>query len=164
MWCHEHFELEQGPDIVTFAKKMFTGGIYHNKEHRPKQAARIMNTWVGDPHKVILLKEVKIIILSWCRILTRCVHGFSFSYFLDVKRHSRKSSFGLESSQRRSDVEWIEEFGKSISGNDSSGKRNWNVLRRRLLNYWIEVKIVQKLSFFDATTFDLILTLKIIFI
>jgi 4-aminobutyrate aminotransferase-like enzyme len=59
MWCHEHFEMEHGPDIVTFAKKMLTGGIYHNKEHRPKQAARIMNTWVGDPHKVLLLKEVK---------------------------------------------------------------------------------------------------------
>ncbi len=59
MWCHEHFEMEHGPDIVTFAKKMLTGGIYHNKEHRPKQAARIMNTWVGDPHKVLMLKEVK---------------------------------------------------------------------------------------------------------
>ena len=51
--------MEHGPDIVTFAKKMLTGGIYHNKEHRPKQAARIMNTWVGDPHKVLMLKEVK---------------------------------------------------------------------------------------------------------
>jgi 4-aminobutyrate aminotransferase/(S)-3-amino-2-methylpropionate transaminase len=45
MWCFEHFEMEHGPDIVTFAKKMFSGGIYHNKEHRPRQAARIMNTW-----------------------------------------------------------------------------------------------------------------------
>ena len=58
MWCYEHFEMERGPDIVTFAKKMFSGGIYHNKEHRPKQAARIMNTWVGDPHKILLLREV----------------------------------------------------------------------------------------------------------
>lgn len=59
MWCHEYFDLERGPDIVTFAKKMFSGGIYHNIEHRPKHPARIMNTWVGDPHKVLMLKEVK---------------------------------------------------------------------------------------------------------
>ena len=58
MWCYEHFEMEHGPDIVTFAKKMFSGGIYHNRKHRPKQAGRIMNTWVGDPHKVLMLKEV----------------------------------------------------------------------------------------------------------
>jgi 4-aminobutyrate aminotransferase/(S)-3-amino-2-methylpropionate transaminase len=69
MWCHEHFEMEHGPDIVTFAKKMFTGGIYHNKEHRPKQAARIMNTWVGDPHKVLLLKEVKMV---YTKSVVRC--------------------------------------------------------------------------------------------
>lgn len=69
MWCHEHFEMEHGPDIVTFAKKMFTGGIYHNKEHRPKQAARIMNTWVGDPHKVLLLKEVK---MGYTKPVFRC--------------------------------------------------------------------------------------------
>ena len=50
--------MEHGPDIVTFAKKMFSGGIYHNRKHRPKQAGRIMNTWVGDPHKVLMLKEV----------------------------------------------------------------------------------------------------------
>nr|ACO11399.1 4-aminobutyrate aminotransferase, mitochondrial precursor [Caligus rogercresseyi] len=58
MWCHEHFELEHGPDIVTFSKKMLSGGIYHKKTHRPQHAGRILNTWLGDPHKVIMLSEV----------------------------------------------------------------------------------------------------------
>jgi len=58
MWCHEWFELEDSPDIVTFSKKMLTGGLYHKPELRPKQAWRIFNTWVGDPGKLVLLDAV----------------------------------------------------------------------------------------------------------
>jgi len=58
MWCHEWFELNEAPDIVTFSKKMLTGGIYHKESLRPKQPYRIFNTWVGDPGKVILLDAV----------------------------------------------------------------------------------------------------------
>jgi len=58
MWCHEWFELEDSPDIVTFSKKMLTGGLYHKPDLRPKQAWRIFNTWVGDPGKLILLDAV----------------------------------------------------------------------------------------------------------
>jgi len=56
MWCHQHFGIK--PDIVSFSKKMCSGGIYHNMEHRPPHAGRILNTWVGDPHKIILLEQV----------------------------------------------------------------------------------------------------------
>ncbi|XP_066251795.1 4-aminobutyrate aminotransferase, mitochondrial [Euwallacea similis] len=58
MWCHQHFNLENPPDIVTFSKKMLTGGFYHNLEMRPKQAYRIFNTWLGDPGKIYLLEAV----------------------------------------------------------------------------------------------------------
>lgn len=34
MWCHEHFNLECPPDIVTFSKKMLTGGFYHSLDQR----------------------------------------------------------------------------------------------------------------------------------
>ena len=56
MWCHEHFGIEA--DVVTFSKKMLSGGVYHNMEHRPPQPGRILNTWVGDPHKIIMLEQV----------------------------------------------------------------------------------------------------------
>ena len=56
MWCHEHFGIEA--DVVTFSKKMLTGGVYHNMEHRPPHPGRILNTWVGDPHKIIMLEQV----------------------------------------------------------------------------------------------------------
>merc|ERR1719259_1359058 len=58
IWAHDHFDLPEGPDIVTFSKKMLTGGIYHKKSFRPKQSYRIFNTWVGDPGKLILLDAV----------------------------------------------------------------------------------------------------------
>merc|ERR1712142_408388 len=42
MWCHEHFGIEA--DVVSFSKKMLSGGIYHNLEHRPPHPGRILNT------------------------------------------------------------------------------------------------------------------------
>merc|ERR1719507_1901651 len=56
MWCHEYFDIE--PDIMTFSKKMISGGIYHRSSHRPKHPGRILNTWLGDAHKTLLLSEV----------------------------------------------------------------------------------------------------------
>ena len=55
MWAFEHFDLPEAPDIVSFSKKMLTGGIYHKKALRPKQSYRIFNTWVGDPGKKYII-------------------------------------------------------------------------------------------------------------
>lgn len=57
-WAHEHWNLEDGPDIVTFSKKMLSGGFYSKEEFRPDQAFRIFNTWLGDPGKLVLLEAV----------------------------------------------------------------------------------------------------------
>ncbi|KAJ8968861.1 hypothetical protein NQ317_016784, partial [Molorchus minor] len=56
MWCHEHFNLESPPDIVTFSKKMLIGGFYHTIDQRSEQPYRIFNTWLGDPGKIFLLE------------------------------------------------------------------------------------------------------------
>jgi 4-aminobutyrate aminotransferase/(S)-3-amino-2-methylpropionate transaminase len=58
MWAHEHWNLQEPPDVVTFSKKMQTGGFYYKKEYRPKESYRIFNTWMGDPHKIICLQAV----------------------------------------------------------------------------------------------------------
>ncbi|XP_068629535.1 probable 4-aminobutyrate aminotransferase, mitochondrial [Battus philenor] len=58
MWCHEHFNLPSPPDIVTFSKKMLSGGFYFNESFMPPQPYRIFNTWMGDPGKLILLEKV----------------------------------------------------------------------------------------------------------
>ncbi|XP_022820144.1 4-aminobutyrate aminotransferase, mitochondrial-like [Spodoptera litura] len=64
MWCHEHFNLPSPPDLVTFSKKMLTGGFYFKPEYLPPQPLRIFNTWMGDPSKLIMLEQVIKIIKS----------------------------------------------------------------------------------------------------
>ncbi|XP_046355036.2 4-aminobutyrate aminotransferase, mitochondrial-like isoform X1 [Haliotis rufescens] len=63
-WAHEHWNLREPPDTVSFAKKMLTGGFYYRQQYRPKEGFRIFNTWVGDPAKVTLLEEVVKVIKS----------------------------------------------------------------------------------------------------
>ncbi|XP_046425217.1 4-aminobutyrate aminotransferase, mitochondrial [Neodiprion fabricii] len=58
MWCHEHFNLDSPPEVVTFSKKMQIGGYYHLPELKPKQAYQVFNTWMGDPGKLLLLEVV----------------------------------------------------------------------------------------------------------
>ncbi|XP_061712266.1 4-aminobutyrate aminotransferase, mitochondrial-like [Cydia pomonella] len=58
MWAHEHFNLPSPPDLVTFSKKMLTGGFFTSSEFKPAQGYRIFNTWSGDPGKLILLDQV----------------------------------------------------------------------------------------------------------
>lgn len=57
-WAHEHFNLTDSPDIVTFSKKMLTGGFYNKESYRSAEPARIFNTWLGDPSKLLLIGEV----------------------------------------------------------------------------------------------------------
>lgn len=56
VWAHEHFDLPTSPDIVTFAKKMQTGGYYYRSELNPDMPYRIMNTWLGDPIRILYLE------------------------------------------------------------------------------------------------------------
>ncbi|KAE8749650.1 hypothetical protein FOCC_FOCC003637 [Frankliniella occidentalis] len=57
-WCHEHFDLPEPPDVVTFSKKMLMGGYFHKPDLTPNLPYRVFNTWMGDPGKVLLLQEV----------------------------------------------------------------------------------------------------------
>lgn len=57
-WAHEHFDLPESPDLVTFAKKMQVGGYYFKDFLYPDQPYRIMNTWLGEPSKLLLLEAV----------------------------------------------------------------------------------------------------------
>lgn len=57
-WCHEYFELESAPEVVTFSKKMQLGGYFLKPEFVPQLPYRVFNTWMGDPGKVILLKNI----------------------------------------------------------------------------------------------------------
>ncbi|XP_067647330.1 4-aminobutyrate aminotransferase, mitochondrial isoform X2 [Eurosta solidaginis] len=58
IWCHEYFNLNGPPDVVTFSKKLQLGGYFHKEEFKPKQGYRVFNTWMGDPGKLLLLQEI----------------------------------------------------------------------------------------------------------
>lgn len=58
-WAHEHWNLEEPPDMVTFSKKAQTAGYYFgNPELRPNKAYRQFNTWMGDPARCILFRAI----------------------------------------------------------------------------------------------------------
>ncbi len=58
LWCHEYFNLPTSPDIVTFAKKMQTGGYYYKDNLRVDAPYRIYNTWLGDPVRILFLEAI----------------------------------------------------------------------------------------------------------
>ncbi|PSN49842.1 4-aminobutyrate aminotransferase, partial [Blattella germanica] len=66
MWCHEHFDLDGPPDVVTFSKKLQLGGYYHKPEFKPSQPYRVFNTWMGDPSKLLILQGVLNVIKRDC--------------------------------------------------------------------------------------------------
>lgn len=57
-WCHEHFDLDEPVDIVTYSKKMLIGGYFSLPDFRPREGYRIFNTWMGEPSKILLLEKV----------------------------------------------------------------------------------------------------------
>ncbi|XP_065898679.1 4-aminobutyrate aminotransferase, mitochondrial-like isoform X2 [Dysidea avara] len=63
MWAHEAWQLDDPPELVTFAKKMQLGGYYHTNDCKPRHSYRIFNTWMGDPARLalaeVIVKEIK---------------------------------------------------------------------------------------------------------
>ena len=58
-WAHDHWELTEPPDMVTFSKKAQTAGYYFgNPELRPNKPYRQFNTWMGDPARTILFGAI----------------------------------------------------------------------------------------------------------
>ena len=58
-WAHEHWNLAEPPDMVTFSKKAQTAGYYFgNSALRPNKPYRQFNTWMGDPARAILFRAI----------------------------------------------------------------------------------------------------------
>ncbi len=58
MWCHEHFDLPEPPDLVAFGKKMQLGGFFVREEHAITQFGRMYQTRNGDRARVMLSATV----------------------------------------------------------------------------------------------------------
>lgn len=58
-WAHDHWDLAEPPDMVTFSKKAQTAGYYFgNEDLRPNKPYRQFNTWMGDPARAILFRAI----------------------------------------------------------------------------------------------------------
>ena len=58
-WAHDHWNLQDAPDIVTFAKKAQSAGWYFsNPALRVNKPFRQFNTWMGDPPRAILSRAI----------------------------------------------------------------------------------------------------------
>lgn len=58
-WAHDHWNLAEPPDMVTFSKKAQTAGYYFgNPDLRPNKPYRQFNTWMGDPSRAILFRAI----------------------------------------------------------------------------------------------------------
>lgn len=58
-WAHEHWGLEDPPDMVTFSKKAQAAGyFYSNPALRPNKPYRQFNTWMGDPARALLFRAI----------------------------------------------------------------------------------------------------------
>jgi 4-aminobutyrate aminotransferase / (S)-3-amino-2-methylpropionate transaminase len=58
-WAHEHWNMDDPPDMVTFSKKAQAAGYYYgNPELRPNKPFRQFNTWMGDPARAILFRAI----------------------------------------------------------------------------------------------------------
>ncbi|KAH7037736.1 aminotransferase class-III-domain-containing protein [Microdochium trichocladiopsis] len=58
-WAHDHWNLQDPPDIVTFSKKAQTAGYYFGDPAlRPNKPYRQFNTWMGDPARAILFRAI----------------------------------------------------------------------------------------------------------
>ena len=58
-WAHEHWDLPDPPDMVTFSKKAQAAGYYYGDPAlRPNQPYRQFNTWMGDPARALLFRAI----------------------------------------------------------------------------------------------------------
>jgi 4-aminobutyrate aminotransferase / (S)-3-amino-2-methylpropionate transaminase len=58
-WAHEHWDLPEPPDMVTFSKKAQAAGYYYaDPSLRPNKPYRQFNTWMGDPARALLFRGI----------------------------------------------------------------------------------------------------------
>lgn len=54
LWCHEHLDLPEPPDLVTFGKKMQLGGFFAREAWDIRQFGRMYQTRNGDRTRAML--------------------------------------------------------------------------------------------------------------
>lgn len=136
MWAHEHWELQDPPDIVTFSKKAQTAGFYFNDPTLiPNKPYRQFNTWMGDPARVLLfgaiVKEIERLDLihntaTTGNYLYRGLKSLAQRYpdqIQNLRGESMGTFIAFDSPRRDFLVSKAKDFGMNIGGCGASAIR-----------------------------------------
>ncbi|KAL5089928.1 hypothetical protein Trisim1_004762 [Trichoderma cf. simile WF8] len=135
-WAHDHWELQDPPDMVTFSKKAQTAGFYYgNPELRPNKPYRQFNTWMGDPARALLFRAIigEIERLDLVNHTARVgdylftkLEGLQRKYpeqFQDLRGKGQGTFIAFDNPKRDQFLAKAKEFGINIGGSGASAVR-----------------------------------------
>ncbi|KKP03643.1 4-aminobutyrate aminotransferase [Trichoderma harzianum] len=135
-WAHDHWDLQDPPDMVTFSKKAQTAGFYYgNPELRPNKPYRQFNTWMGDPARALLFRAIigEIERLDLVNHTARVgdylftkLEGLQRMYpeqFQDLRGKGQGTFIAFDNPKRDQFLAKAKEFGINIGGSGASAVR-----------------------------------------
>ncbi|KAL7972680.1 aminotransferase class-III domain-containing protein [Trichoderma sp. SZMC 28014] len=135
-WAHDHWNLQDPPDIVTFSKKAQAAGFYYgNPALRPNKPYRQFNTWMGDPVRALLFRAIigeierLDLVNHTAKIgdyLFSKLEGLQKKYpehFKDLRGKGQGTFIAFDNPKRDQFLAKAKEFGINIGGSGASAVR-----------------------------------------
>ncbi|KAL7788309.1 aminotransferase class-III domain-containing protein [Trichoderma ceciliae] len=135
-WAHDHWNLQDPPDMVTFSKKAQTAGFYYgNPALRPNKPYRQFNTWMGDPARALLFRAIigeieRLDLVNHTakvgEYLFSKLEGLQKNYpghFKDLRGKGQGTFIAFDSPKRDQFLAKAKEFGVNIGGSGASAVR-----------------------------------------
>lgn len=135
-WAHDHWDLPEPPDMVTFSKKAQTAGYYYGDPAlRPNKPYRQFNTWMGDPARAILFRAIideiqrHDLVANTARVgdyLYSKLEGLSKKYpgqFENLRGKGQGTFIAFDNPKRDEFLKKAKKFGVNIGGSGESAVR-----------------------------------------
>ncbi|KAI1375889.1 4-aminobutyrate aminotransferase [Hypoxylon crocopeplum] len=135
-WAHEHWDLPDPPDMVTFSKKAQTAGYYYGDPSlRPNKPYRQFNTWMGDPARALLFRAIIDVIQTHDLVTnTARVGDYLFSkleelskkypgQFENLRGKGQGTFIAFDNPKRDEFLKKAKKFGVNIGGSGESAVR-----------------------------------------
>ncbi|VUC35294.1 unnamed protein product [Clonostachys rosea] len=135
-WAHDHWNLQDPPDLVTFSKKAQAAGFYFgNPGLRPNKPYRQFNTWMGDPVRALLFRgiineiEKHDLANHTAKVgnyLFENLEGLARKYpehFQNLRGKDRGTFIAFDSPKRDEILKKAKEFGVNMGGSGANAVR-----------------------------------------
>ncbi|CAH0014872.1 unnamed protein product [Clonostachys rhizophaga] len=135
-WAHDHWNLQDPPDLVTFSKKAQAAGFYFgNPGLRPNKPYRQFNTWMGDPVRALLFRgiineiEKHDLVNHTAKVgnyLFESLEGLARKYpehFQNLRGKDRGTFIAFDSPKRDEILKKAKEFGVNMGGSGANAVR-----------------------------------------